>query len=243
MKKRKRKLTEFARDFLRDGIIEPTEKIELEQWLCELDPPPSLADIMVLKRALVDIVATDLEKNRLKIPAHQAVRGVDRMVEILLTHQRCVPVSQPKEQPVEVHFSNRWDVVEEEMNRAEQNVDIAVFALTYDPLRKLLYTMANEKNITIRILTEDSSLLKPGDDIPTLAKYNNITVKTDGPGSLMHHKFIIIDGKIVLNGSMNFTFAGVHRNDENIMVARHLQTAELFQAEFDGLWSSGLPLS
>lgn len=65
---------------------------------------------------------------------------------------------------------------------------------------------------------------------------------------LMHHKFIIIDGAIVLTGSANFTPSDIHgdfRNPQTRGNANHLLRLEspgvaaIFQEEFNLMWGDG----
>lgn len=51
--------------------------------------------------------------------------------------------------------------------------------------------------------------------------------------SLMHHKVIIIDRKIVITGSFNFTYSATNENDENIVVITSAKTAEDYIREFE----------
>lgn len=65
---------------------------------------------------------------------------------------------------------------------------------------------------------------------------------------LMHHKFIIIDHKIVLVGSVNFTMSGIHGDygsETSLGNANHLlkiaspELASIFTEEFTTLWGDG----
>jgi mitochondrial cardiolipin hydrolase len=53
----------------------------------------------------------------------------------------------------------------------------------------------------------------------------------------MHHKFCIIDGSKLLNGSLNWSVQGVTSNQENVMVTTNLAFVKPFQARFDNMWS------
>ena len=62
---------------------------------------------------------------------------------------------------------------------------------------------------------------------------------------LMHHKFMVIDGKTVITGSANFTLSGIHGDLDNPATrgnVNHLfrieneRVAELFTAEFNYMW-------
>ena len=55
---------------------------------------------------------------------------------------------------------------------------------------------------------------------------------------IMHHKFAIIDNRILLTGSYNWTFSANHRNDENLMVIDDPEIIEIFQNQFVNLWTN-----
>lgn len=62
---------------------------------------------------------------------------------------------------------------------------------------------------------------------------------------LMHHKFIVIDGKTVITGSTNFTLSGIHGdlgnldtrgNVNHLLVIQNQELAQLFTEEFNYMW-------
>lgn len=62
---------------------------------------------------------------------------------------------------------------------------------------------------------------------------------------LMHHKFIVIDGKTVITGSTNFTLSGIHGdlgnldtrgNVNHLLVIDREELAQLFTEEFNYMW-------
>ena len=65
---------------------------------------------------------------------------------------------------------------------------------------------------------------------------------------LMHHKFVVLDRKIVITGSANFTSSGIHgdagdtttRGNVNHLLRLHgAELAEIFHIEFKELWGDG----
>lgn len=66
-----------------------------------------------------------------------------------------------------------------------------------------------------------------------------VPVKTDGNKYTMHHKVIIIDGKIVVTGSFNFTNAADHDNDDNIIVLHSPAAAQLYEQEYQTVNAAG----
>jgi hypothetical protein len=54
----------------------------------------------------------------------------------------------------------------------------------------------------------------------------------------MHAKAAAIDGRWVIGGSMNWTWAGEGGNDENTMIIESSRLAEQFHAWYDDLWQT-----
>ncbi len=49
----------------------------------------------------------------------------------------------------------------------------------------------------------------------------------------MHHKVIIIDERIVIFGSFNFSDNANTQNDENLLIVENPDIARAFKSEFD----------
>ena len=52
----------------------------------------------------------------------------------------------------------------------------------------------------------------------------------------MHHKFVIVDSKLLLNGSFNWTRQAITGNQENLLVINVPHVVEKYLEEFDKLW-------
>ena len=55
---------------------------------------------------------------------------------------------------------------------------------------------------------------------------------------LMHHKVMIVDGRIVVTGSYNWSWSAENRNDENLIVIMDEDIAREFEEEFMRVWSA-----
>ncbi len=65
-----------------------------------------------------------------------------------------------------------------------------------------------------------------------------LDVRLDGNlTGLMHHKVIIIDQKIVITGSYNYTAAAETTNDENVVIIFSSQVAALYMQEFQRVYA------
>lgn len=64
-----------------------------------------------------------------------------------------------------------------------------------------------------------------------------------GNGSKMHHKFALLDEKIVITGSYNWTFASEEENYENLLILRDPELVRTYRPEFELLWAQASPLN
>jgi phosphatidylserine/phosphatidylglycerophosphate/cardiolipin synthase-like enzyme len=67
----------------------------------------------------------------------------------------------------------------------------------------------------------------------------NIPVRQDGNPAFLHHKVIIIDEKIVITGSLNFTNNANESNNENVIIIQDPQIAQYYIKEFQRVWAAG----
>ncbi len=121
------------------------------------------------------------------------------------------------------------------IDRAERSVDFAVYELDLWSIRDALIR-AHRRGVEVRIVTDDGSL-----EIPEVAalEAEGIPVFGDRDDSLMHHKFVILDGVEVWTGSMNLTVTGAYRNDNNLVMLRSEQLARRYLDEFEEMAREG----
>ncbi len=87
--------------------------------------------------------------------------------------------------------------------------------------------------VKIRVVAESDNLDEI--EIQELGQAG-IEVLGDRRESLMHNKFIIIDGLDIWTGSMNFTVNGAYRNDNNLIHIRSTKLAENYRVEFEEMF-------
>ncbi len=82
------------------------------------------------------------------------------------------------------------------------------------------------------------------DNHPWSSPIQTVGVPLFPPGDLLHHKFGVVDQRIVIMGSHNWTEAADHQNDETILVIDHPVVAAHYEREYNRLWANsrlGLP--
>lgn len=135
------------------------------------------------------------------------------------------------------HQSTSLSKLLSELRSARKSIDVCVFTITCNEIADVLETAA-KRGVAVRIITDDMQMRSQGSDVMRLSKVRGVQVRHDGNSEAhMHHKFAIVDGAALLNGSFNWTRAAVLTNKENVVVTK--QAPDLiaaFAAEFEKLW-------
>ena len=116
-------------------------------------------------------------------------------------------------------------------------LDICIFTITNDKLFEAVEQCWNA-NIDVRIITDDECVKQRGSDVYKLAAIG-VPVKTDSNAQYhMHHKFVVIDKKVLITGSFNWTVQAVKNNNENVIMLQNKELVDKYVQEFDRLWGS-----
>ena len=124
--------------------------------------------------------------------------------------------------------------VESLINHAQTSIDVAMFSFTSRPLAWALVRAA-QRGVRVRVVLDDGQARSRWSKYRFLKK-KGIPVKLDNRSAYMHHKFAVIDGKLVITGSYNWTASAEKRNDENLVVLRMPEFIRAFEGEFERLW-------
>ena len=127
------------------------------------------------------------------------------------------------------------------LRSARQTIDIAIYTISDDRISRSLMTL-REQGVRVRVLTEKDTMDDAGSDVQSLAN-QGCEVRYDDSPTLMHHKFLIVDNRLLLNGSFNFTRSAIEGNQENVVITNHAPLVQQFARHFDQrLWPTGIPL-
>jgi len=139
----------------------------------------------------------------------------------------------------EVYFSlynNPQKEIIKNINQTEAFINIAMYIFT-DREIVLPLIKARERGVKVRLyLDKDQVDYKYSQSRFLVQK--GIKARISSNNYIMHHKFAIIDNRILLTGSYNWTFSANNRNDENLMVIDDPELIEIFQNQFVNLWTN-----
>jgi phosphatidylserine/phosphatidylglycerophosphate/cardiolipin synthase-like enzyme len=168
--------------------------------------------------------------------AAQFIKEFERLWEKESLSPNPTPTPVLLERGISVYFSlhhNPEEAIIQELEKAKESIYFALFTFTSQKIaRAIIHKFA--ENIEIK------GIMEKGQDGP-FSRYNSlkilrVPVRWDRNFYFMHHKFFIIDKKIVVTGSFNPTWHANYRNRENLIIIYSPYLASQYEEEFNRLW-------
>ncbi len=124
------------------------------------------------------------------------------------------------------------------INEANNTLDIAIYNFEDREIAQAVLN-ARIRGVSVRIMT-DASKAKKNDQAAILDEFtrNNIVVKIN-TSRKMHLKMAIIDERLIVTGSYNFTEASADENLEQLMTLSNEELAQEWTGIFTDLWNRG----
>ncbi|MCS7234297.1 MAG: phospholipase D family protein [Synergistetes bacterium] len=143
---------------------------------------------------------------------------------------------------IEVYFSPKGGCekrIIELIDMAQESIDLAMYTFTNSKIAWAL-VKAYERGVKIRILLDGQEAQNKYSKGLFLKKRGIFVVYDRMPG-LMHNKFCVIDNKIVITGSYNWTATAEEKNEENLIVIYDLNIANAYKKRFEYLIKINVP--
>ncbi|ACL24321.1 phospholipase D-like domain-containing protein [Chloroflexus aggregans] len=121
------------------------------------------------------------------------------------------------------------------INGARRSVRFMAFAFTNDEIAGAMITR-RQAGVTVQGVFERRNAGGSGSEF-ALLRDNGVEVLEDGNCYTMHHKVIIIDDRIVITGSYNFTARAERTNDENLLIIDDPVLAAAYLTEFERVFT------
>lgn len=119
------------------------------------------------------------------------------------------------------------------LNKTKKTLDICMYMFNHE-LLLIAILNAHKRGVIVRIILND-------DNINTSWRIGSVGIlkrvkKAQHVDKLMHHKFIIIDHKKVISGSLNWNIQSIRANWENAFITNNCELVNSFRQEFQRLW-------
>lgn len=148
--------------------------------------------------------------------------------EIYFTNPSCPPENE--------RSGGLDETIAADISQAQLQVDVAAYDLDAEPIINALIDL-RARGVTVRVVTDEDN-----GDLPGIRRLRRggISVVEDKRTSLMHDKFIVVDGRYVWMGSLNFTTNGVYCNNNNLVRFDSSRLAANYTAEMDEMYDDQL---
>lgn len=123
---------------------------------------------------------------------------------------------------------------------AKTDIMVAAYAFSSKYLGQAL-SAALKRGIKIRVLLDGDNARKSYSIDEWLVGEGIAVQFIEITRGSLHHKFMLIDGKVLMTGSYNFTNESEFRNHEAAIFTNHKALIQSFATEFDRLWSQCIP--
>lgn len=120
------------------------------------------------------------------------------------------------------------------INTAQKSICIAMFTWSHHDLAKAVIN-AHNKGIKVSAIIDNNSAKGASNKIAKMLAENGVLVKTNQSIGLLHHKFLLIDEEILINGSANWTQAAFTKNSDCFMIMHSLTATQ--KEKMKSIWN------
>ena len=125
------------------------------------------------------------------------------------------------------------------LHQATHSIDIAAYLFVDQALIEALADAAR-RGVRVRLYLDggqEASREGFGGRARGLRGIDRIELRLKPPGEeIMHLKSYSVDGKLLRTGSANFTYSGLKREDDDLVVIRDPAAISAFKASFEAMW-------
>lgn len=138
---------------------------------------------------------------------------------------------------IEAYFENIKNILANNISEATMSIEVAVAWFTHRELFKEILS-ALDRKVSVEILLSDSIINRGehGLDFSLFLNKGGKLKFANSVKSFMHNKFCVIDEKLLITGSYNWTYAAEKYNSENIVVTDDTNVCNSFHTHFITNW-------
>ncbi|XP_057572780.1 mitochondrial cardiolipin hydrolase [Hippopotamus amphibius kiboko] len=122
---------------------------------------------------------------------------------------------------------------------ARASLELCLFAFSSPQLGRAVQLL-HRRGVRVRVVTDCDYMALNGSQIGPLRRAG-IQVRHDQELGYMHHKFAIVDRKLLITGSLNWTTQAIQNNRENVLIMEDEEYVRLFLEEFERIWEEFNP--
>ncbi len=140
--------------------------------------------------------------------------------------------------PIQVLFAAEDDVADrlvELLETAEKSIHFMAFSFTHELIGETILSKSTD-GVEVMGIFETRGSETEFSRLPVFY-CAGLDVRQDGNPGTFHHKVFVIDQRVVVTGSYNFSNNADQSNDENVIIIENSDIADRYLQEFDRRWS------
>ncbi|XP_065588889.1 mitochondrial cardiolipin hydrolase [Cyrtonyx montezumae] len=122
---------------------------------------------------------------------------------------------------------------------ARRSLELCLFSFSSPELGRAVSAL-HRRGVRVRVVTDAQYMAVRGSQIGLL-RMLGIQVRHDQEKGFMHHKFAIVDKKLLITGSLNWTVEAICNNRENVVIMEDAEYVQPFLDEFERIWEEYNP--
>lgn len=118
------------------------------------------------------------------------------------------------------------------IDNAKQSILVQAYSFTSRPIGRALLD-AKDRGVTVKVILDKSQYRESGYSSAKFFQNHNVPVWIDNNVVIAHNKVMIIDGRVVITGSFNFTRAAQQDNAENSLIITNPELARRYMQNWN----------
>lgn len=136
---------------------------------------------------------------------------------------------------IEAYFSPEDGIaskIVELIDNAQESIDFLAYSFSAGDISEAMIARAQAGVTLAGVFDKTQAAATESSSAYFVLQSAGLDVRLDSSPQNMHDKIILIDGRIVITGSYNFSAAAENQNDENILIIHNTDIAGLYQQDF-----------
>lgn len=142
-----------------------------------------------------------------------------------------------------VNDRDYFDRVFELIDSADESIHLAMFEIKYyekypdSEVNQLVEKLIekNSEGVDVKIIVDQ---FLTDERAVEILKKSGVDIRWDSTSVTTHNKLMIVDGRVVLIGSTNWSYYSFSKNHESNVIFHDKESAEQFERYFEKLWQS-----
>jgi phosphatidylserine/phosphatidylglycerophosphate/cardiolipin synthase-like enzyme len=114
-----------------------------------------------------------------------------------------------------------------------------IYSFTNDDIAAA-FIEAKRRGVDIKLVMDNEQLNVHGGEYRALVE-GGVNVRVDRRSGIMHNKVAVIDGKIVITGSYNWSSGAENLNRENLIIIKDPALTSKYQKNCEDIWRESTP--